>query len=91
MRGGERDLDELEDQVGAEDLDGEDFDSTMPEDVIEEGLLKLLSTESDFNCHAIASRLSECLPFLKQAREATSGRTLAGALEHLENIIRGEG
>lgn len=59
--------------------------------MIEEGLLKLLSSESDFNCHAIASRLSECLPFLTAARAATAGRTLGGALEHLENIIRGEG
>lgn len=79
---GEQDLEEDED---------EDVNDHAPEDVVEEGLLKLLSSESDFNCHAIASRLSECLPFLKQARAATSGRTLGGALEHLENIIRGEG
>lgn len=66
-------------------------DDIHPDDVVEEGLLRLLSNEADFNCHAIASRLSECLPFLTAARAATAGRTLGGALEHLENIIRGEG
>ena len=81
---------EEQDALSLEDDEDEDMNDHVPEDVLEEGLLKLLSAEKDFHCHAIAARLSECLPFLADARKAMHGRTLGGALEHLENIIRGE-
>lgn len=84
------DVDLAGDDEDEDDEDGGEYDDP-PHVVIEEGLLKLLSGENDFHCHAIAARLSECLPFLAEARKATHGRTLGGALEHLENIIRGEG